>query len=102
MREDRFHGTDACEAWLVALEDAAATVGDAELRFDALSDLLDAMRSLEQGIAPDARSAPALQELRRFVDTWNPEAGPSAADEPRLTHLVRQLTALHRAGRGAP
>jgi hypothetical protein len=136
MREDRSDETDAfvrldrthrrIEEWLVALENAADGVADPERRFDALSDLFDALRSLGQGaerlredeegtlfprlggiaaLAPlvaELRAARTVREaahaeLRDLVEGWDPDTGPSAADEVRLPALARRLAEVYRA-----
>ena len=108
------------------LERAAIDVSSSEKRFDALNDVLDAVAFLGRGarrhhddeeetlfprlsaiatlvplidalrLEHDQHDA-AYDELRRVVESWDPEEGPSAADEARLPALTRRLVDLYRA-----
>jgi hemerythrin-like domain-containing protein len=136
VRDDRSDETDAfarldrthrrIEEWLHALEQAAADIANPERRFDALNDLLDAVRFLGRGaqrhhddeeetlfprLAAIAELAPLLAQLRaehdqhdaayadlrRLVDTWDVDEGPSAADEALLPALAQRLADIYRA-----
>jgi hypothetical protein len=79
--------------WLDVLEQAAVDVAIPARRFDALNDLLDAMSYF--GRPELARLLSGLRDeydaLRQLVSSWDPDEGPSRADEQRLPAMVARL-----------